>query len=187
MSMTKPPADWHFYLTLPDPSDTEMISGKWQIDIDEPIAYAGQDFRFPCPLEIKVEGYWTKPHFFVSINIDGLVEVPCSRCLEKTEVAIKGQFSYLYGLASDREDTDNEEEDEIFVKLRSWKSVIDIVDQVWECLILLLPEKVLCSEDCKGLCPVCGQNLNKGTCNCNRDTSDPRLEVLKKFSEDPEE
>jgi uncharacterized protein len=43
--------------------------------------------------------------------------------------------------------------------------------------------KPLCSETCKGICPHCGTDLNKGSCTCEKNTVDPRLEVLKKFFE----
>jgi uncharacterized protein len=44
---------------------------------------------------------------------------------------------------------------------------------------LSLPMKPLCAEDCKGLCPVCGTNLNRGTCQCQRSWDDPRFAALK--------
>ncbi|MGB9809870.1 MAG: YceD family protein, partial [Caldanaerobacter sp.] len=48
-------------------------------------------------------------------------------------------------------------------------------------VILSLPMKFLCKEDCKGLCPICGTNLNYGSCSCKREDIDPRLEVLSKL------
>ena len=49
------------------------------------------------------------------------------------------------------------------------------------CLEILIgwPTKVLCSEDCKGICNVCGQNLNMGTCNCEDTALDPRMSVVR--------
>jgi uncharacterized protein len=46
---------------------------------------------------------------------------------------------------------------------------------------LALPMKPLCSEACHGLCPVCGTNLNRGTCDCKRDWDDPRLAPLREL------
>ncbi len=185
MSITKPPSDWHFYVALPDPQDTREINREWTVEIKNTLSYAGQEFTFREPVSIWVEGYWTKPHFFLQIGITGKAEVPCSRCLELTEVAIKGQFSYLYGLASEIEGKDDKSaDDESLVSINSWKSVLDIKDQVWECLILLLPEKVLCKEGCKGLCPVCGANLNLTDCNCRQEEIDPRLSVLRDISKE---
>ena len=47
--------------------------------------------------------------------------------------------------------------------------------------VLAVPMKNLCSEDCKGLCPKCGKNLNEGLCNCNEENIDPRWETIQKL------
>ena len=56
---------------------------------------------------------------------------------------------------------------------------IDLGQLMREQFYLALPMKPLCRDDCKGLCPVCGTNLNQGTCDCKRDWEDPRLAALK--------
>ncbi|MDF2674142.1 MAG: hypothetical protein K0R09_2410, partial [Clostridiales bacterium] len=56
---------------------------------------------------------------------------------------------------------------------------IDLKDMVMDNIILSMPIKFLCSPECRGLCPVCGKNLNKYQCNCNKNNVDPRLAVLK--------
>ena len=58
------------------------------------------------------------------------------------------------------------------------------IASIWEETILHevqlgIPMKVLCKEDCKGLCPICGQDLNEGQCDCETDSGDPRWEALK--------
>ena len=58
---------------------------------------------------------------------------------------------------------------------------IDLEQLMREQFYLALPMKPLCSRDCKGLCPTCGTNLNRATCDCKRDVTDPRLAVLKKL------
>jgi uncharacterized protein len=57
--------------------------------------------------------------------------------------------------------------------------VIDLRELVREQIYLLLPMKPLCKEACAGLCPVCGTNLNTGSCDCPREWEDPRLAPLK--------
>ena len=59
--------------------------------------------------------------------------------------------------------------------------VIDIMPQIQESVYALIPTKVLCKEDCKGLCPNCGMNLNEGSCSCQNENVDPRLEALRNF------
>ena len=57
-----------------------------------------------------------------------------------------------------------------------------MVPYVEECLFINEPFKVLCDEDCKGLCPSCGANLNQEQCSCGDDTDiDPRMEALKEL------
>lgn len=60
-------------------------------------------------------------------------------------------------------------------------SAIELDGPAGELLFLGLPTRDLCREDCRGLCPKCGKNLNEGDCDCDRKEIDPRLAVLKKF------
>ena len=57
--------------------------------------------------------------------------------------------------------------------------VIDLRQLVREQIFLMLPMKPLCQESCAGLCPVCGTNLNTGSCECSPEWEDPRLAPLK--------
>ncbi len=97
----------------------------------------------------------------------------CNRCLKsflsKLEVSFTEYFQEGHG-SSNYQDVNWYQGDEI-----------DLTEVVRENLLLALPIKVVCSESCQGLCPVCGVNLNKTTCSCNTHQVDPRLAVLKKF------
>ena len=59
--------------------------------------------------------------------------------------------------------------------------VFDITEPLREGLLLAEPMQALCKPDCRGLCPVCGADLNDGDCGCDRSTVDPRLAALKQF------
>jgi uncharacterized protein len=65
------------------------------------------------------------------------------------------------------------------IEIDKFQSELDLSPYIWETIILNLPEKVLCREDCRGLCPVCGGRRNVCDCGCAADEADPRLEVLK--------
>jgi uncharacterized protein len=58
---------------------------------------------------------------------------------------------------------------------------IDLEQLMREQFYLALPMKPLCSDDCKGLCSMCGTNLNRGTCECKREFEDPRFAALKEL------
>ncbi len=58
---------------------------------------------------------------------------------------------------------------------------VDLNEMVNDLILLSLPMRMLCREDCRGLCPVCGADLNQGSCGCRRDRMDPRLEILRRW------
>ena len=82
----------------------------------------------------------------------------CDRCLNPVEFNLE---TSLYGFISDGE---TQSEDEL-ISLKADR-FIELDDAVFETLILAYPQKVLCMEDCKGLCPQCGANLNNASCEC---------------------
>jgi uncharacterized protein len=69
------------------------------------------------------------------------------------------------------------------MNIASYLDVIDLTQVVDEQVALALPMKILCNEECKGLCPRCGIDLNRGECKCRVETSDDRLLVLKDIKE----
>lgn len=74
---------------------------------------------------------------------------------------------------------EEEDNDDYILVDESFK--LDLDELLRSDILLELPYKYLCREDCKGLCPSCGKNLNEGPCSCNLHQVDPRLEVLKKL------
>lgn len=111
------------------------------------------------------------------ILLSGVVEpslsVVCARCGK--------EFAYNKPIALEAKITDklaNGEDDE-FVLLVD--SALDIEELVRSALILGLPSRYLCREDCKGLCPKCGCDLNETVCSCDTVDRDPRWNVLKDY------
>ena len=101
------------------------------------------------------------------------VQRTCGRCLKEftgvTEAEVVEKF-YPAG-------ADNIENDAFVYD----SDVIDITEPLREGLLLAEPMQALCKPDCRGLCPVCGADLNDGDCGCDRLTVDPRLAALKQF------
>lgn len=98
----------------------------------------------------------------------------CDRCLSDEHRESRMSFEHI--LLNDTQAA-SESDDCIFVQGNS----LDLDDLVTNDVLLELPMKLLCREDCKGLCPSCGKNLNLGDCDCEKKTVDPRLEVLKQL------
>lgn len=108
------------------------------------------------------------------------VEVACARCLDPVVREVERSFDLLYrpqgSDAGRAEISVTQAEAEIGYYTGSGVLLEDILR---EQLLLEVPIKVVCREDCKGLCPHCGQNRNLGSCNCSVQVSDPRWEALR--------
>ncbi len=100
--------------------------------------------------------------------------MPCDRCLNDVNVHIPLRFDYSFKKDGTDDET-GDAEDIPFVE-GGW---LDVDRLVTDETVLALPTKILCKEDCKGLCSVCGANLNYGTCDCDRRVADPRMAAIR--------
>jgi uncharacterized protein len=112
-------------------------------------------------------------------SYSGEFEVPCARCLEPVRHALKGQFDLLFRpLGADQgasERSISTSETEIGYYQHSGLLLEDVLR---EQVFLSLPARTLCREDCKGLCPRCGRDLNSEPCACDTAPADPRWSAL---------
>jgi len=110
------------------------------------------------------------------------LELPCARCLEPVAQDVKREFDLLYrplGADAGKEElsvTGAEAE----VGYYQGEGLL-LEDALREQVLLALPLKVICREDCKGLCPHCGKNLNVEQCSCAEPAEDPRWSALKEI------
>ncbi len=144
------------------------------------------DFKLEVWLESSPDGIRVKG------GINGSVAMECTRCLEgfRQELDIRVDEFYrrpgMGALSSDGRElpgAEIQEEDEYIID----EGVIDLNLLVNDAVLLSLPIKRLCSEDCGGLCQHCGINLNRGECGCGSESIDPRLEVLRTLLDRKEE
>lgn len=109
----------------------------------------------------------------LSAVIQAHVVRQCGRCLKQFQAATKAEILEKFYPA----DAEGIEEDAYTYAY----DVVDITQALREGLLLAEPISVLCKEDCRGLCPVCGIDRNEYSCTCETTTVDPRLAVLKKL------
>jgi len=126
----------------------------------------------------------------VRIAVEGVVKGECARCLTGAELAISDELMYLYylrGLEFGKNTRLQSDDGFMPVEVDFWSRTLSLSDQVWETLLTLLPVRLLCREDCAGLCPNCGCNLNETMCACETIETDPRFEALHgiSFAEEP--
>lgn len=112
------------------------------------------------------------------LTIDGrcrlVLEIPCDRCLEPVATEFNLDFSKNIDLAADENQADELDEKNYIDGYN-----LDVDKLLYNEMLIGWPMKILCSDDCKGICNTCGQNLNKGTCNCEDTSLDPRMSVIR--------
>lgn len=104
-----------------------------------------------------------------------VLETMCDRCLEPVSTEIVLDFMKNVDL----DESDEEQKDELDEKNYIDGYNLDVDKLLYNEILIGWPMKILCSEDCKGICNVCGQNLNKGTCDCEDTSLDPRMSVIR--------
>lgn len=134
-----------------------------------PIVSAGAAELSEETMEIRVKG-----HFATTL------EVACDRCLEPTEFPIEADFDLVY-----RPVTLSPEEHEVAIEDAEAEvgfyegGGLELGDVLREEILLLLPMQRVCSENCKGICPICGQNRNQVECQCHQEIGDDRWAGLR--------
>ena len=141
----------------------------------------GEDqYRIVEPVRMHLDVAKTGERFRLSGHVQTVLELPCSRCLEPFSCAVDVPFDLVYHpQTSNVGEGEKEVEEEDLSTAFYDDQKIDLAQLMREQFYLALPMKPLCGDGCRGLCPVCGTNLNRGTCDCTREWEDPRLAVLK--------
>jgi len=140
--------------------------------------------RFSGPIAIELTVAPEQELFNVSGVIGADIQLACSRCLAEFESRLVRRFNLRFSRAIPEElHPDGEQEIELTadaIGLLFFKGdEIDFKDAVQEQVVLALPYKPLCREECKGLCPHCGNDLNIESCGCTGDRSSSPFAVLK--------
>ena len=104
-------------------------------------------------------------------NITATLTIPCDRCMDDVIQKVEAEFTKEFA-------TDVHEPDEELHEYLDG-AVLDLDKLVLDEVYMNVPMKVLCSEDCQGICKSCGKNLNHTACDCEDDNIDPRLAGLK--------
>lgn len=117
---------------------------------------------------------------FVNGHVDTRARVECDRCLKPVELPVSADFTLEYISGSDYESSEVAEltEDAMSVSVLNGEA-LDIDEIAKEQILLAVPTRMLCREDCKGICPECGTDRNTGECNCVTKEIDPRWAALK--------
>jgi uncharacterized protein len=128
------------------------------------------------PLEVRLEAQQAGPDVVVRGRVSGTFLMECRRCLDPVEVETNEELARVY-----REGDERVEEESEDVLMLPPGSELDLTGPVRETVLLAAPRYVYCREECQGLCPQCGTNLNVSTCGCAADDADERWAPLRRL------
>jgi len=118
----------------------------------------------------------------ISGRIVARAEVDCDRCLKSVEVPVRSEFNLQYVTNADYEAIQAAELEETDLALSVFDGEgIDVDEIVREQVLLAVPTRTLCNQDCKGFCPICGADKNLQNCGCRTEETDPRWAGLKEL------
>ena len=132
------------------------------------------EFAKKEPMNLQIKNLGNR-----KVSIKGNTEcsliIPCSRCLTGVEVPFSIEFTHEVDFNKTEEERAEELDETNYISGYN----LDVDTLVYGEILLDLPYHVLCNEDCKGICKVCGRNLNEGSCDCDHEDLDPRMSVIR--------
>ncbi len=155
-------------------TEDEIQNAEYDLDLHDLEFNGTAPFKTPVRVSAKAENRAGVVDLAVTAAFD--YTAPCDRCGEETITPFVCSFDHtvVQSLVGENEGDYIEAPD----------FTVELDAPVTADILLSLPSKHLCREDCKGLCPKCGKNLNEGDCGCDTRETDPRLEVLKSLLND---
>jgi uncharacterized protein len=150
---------------------------------------ADEDYEVAAPVHLVLDVHKDREAYRVTGRVETRLRLECSRCLEPFEIPVASAFELRYvpapaatgaghGHSGHGEEVETEVAEDDLTTAYYKDETLDLGELLHEQFVLALPMKPLCSDACKGLCPSCGTNLNKGTCDCKPAWTDPRLAGL---------
>ncbi len=144
-----------------DPAEHAHFDGTIHIDT---LKVGPDDYTFAAPLSWQIDVMNTGEALLVAGEVSGMATTSCARCLEDMTFPVTGKIEGYYLIAPDAAAPEDMDDDEF--EVLSADKRISLTPLITAALMLEMPLQPLCSDECKGICPTCGQDLNKGTCSC---------------------
>lgn len=160
-------------------SEVFTLEGKektWEVPCEMEY-FEGVDGKYPVvssePIKVTVKNLGNRK-LAVTGGTTITLAIPCARCLEPVEYTSELEFEQELDMKISDDDRVKDLDEQSYLTGYN----LDADQMVSNELTLNLPMKVLCKEDCKGICNRCGANLNVETCDCDTRSLDPRMAVI---------
>lgn len=148
----------------------------------EGLSLDGETLRLAAPAEVEGRAGLRGREVSLEGRLRARVEARCDRCLRPVTSAVEVEFAERFVPPGDEANAAERElqpDDLAFSVYQD--GAVDLDELVREQILLALPTRLLCEEDCRGLCPKCGADLNAGACACEQGEVDPRWAALAKL------
>lgn len=129
------------------------------------------------PVKVRITAWRDQGLFHVQGEQSAKAFFHCARCLSTFEKTLSADWHQVFTDDESRVDPEGEEE----IQWVLTDQPMDLTPYIREAVLLSLPFAPLCREECKGLCPTCGTDWNKGLCQCDNRRVDPRLSKLEEL------
>jgi len=162
------------------------LETQWDIDcLDEILDDKPETLTFRSPLTLTLDFALSGGKVVLNGSFTGRIELACVRCLREFQISLATRFRYiLWPLNKEGHEAEKELQQDDIEVMNYEGDHIDLRGLVREQIYLNLPQYPHCSENCRGLCPDCGANLNEQSCSCacsgNKEKGSP-FSVLKKL------
>jgi len=142
---------------------SNLSEGTHKYEFEEPPSSIKLDERFSGPVLVQAELEKRRRQLFLTGHVKTIGRFVCDRCLDEFEtgIGVDYRMTYVY----DPSDAGEIDKDELTV-IHTSTNELKIDEDVREYVLLAVPLKLLCKENCAGLCGTCGANLNHETCDC---------------------
>lgn len=158
----------------------EPVRVQGEVAVDAPV-WEGTAIEFAAPVRADLEARMVGEGVLVRGEIEARITTACRRCLSPVQVEVRDTFDLLY------EPLDAVDEDELegeVLALPERGDRLDLAPAIREQVVLRVPDYVVCSESCRGLCPQCGIDRNTQTCECVPEGGSSAWDALKKIKFD---
>jgi DUF177 domain-containing protein len=147
---------------------------------EKEIGFNIEGLRFVEGVNAHLSIQQTETEYYLNGICTAKVELVCSRCLEPAKESIAGELEIIAVRETGSVERFADVEDVIPL---DDKEILEFSEQIRQSILGAMPPKPLCSPDCLGLCPSCGENRNINSCTCSNETTDSRWDSLKDLSE----
>jgi len=158
---------------------SNLSNGFYEYDFEGKISEIEVSDPFMGNYKTKVGLSKFDSQIILDAKTDIAADLICDRCTKEFHSIITSNYRMIYLFTQKVEHFENDKMDVVYLHPETDK--IDLTEDVRDYVLLAVPMKKLCSENCKGLCPKCGLNLNDGPCQCKEEKIDPRWEPLLKL------